>query len=190
MKLKAVAGLTKGASVLTDLLSKGEVMLILLLSSEEEKSGKLPKDGEMGETWSKEPLWVESVLLCPGQRCSSTKTHMQIRFHIKNNKTSRRTKKYFHIIKQVKHLERFSWNRNTTTDFFLFNFIFLSLFLSVCSSITSAVGSMLMSLRLSYLCSKRVNSLSKPWYLLLSSSSSACTVAPACDTDCCLLSKS
>lgn len=56
MKLRAVAGLTKGASVLQDLLSKGDVTLILLLSSEEEKSGKLPKDEEIGETGSKETL--------------------------------------------------------------------------------------------------------------------------------------
>lgn len=56
MKLRTVARLTKGASVLPGLLSKGEVTLILLLSSEEEKSGMLPKDGEMGETGSKETL--------------------------------------------------------------------------------------------------------------------------------------
>lgn len=56
MNLRAVARLTKGVSVLLDFLSNGEVTLILLLSSEEEKSGKLPKDGEIGETESKERL--------------------------------------------------------------------------------------------------------------------------------------
>lgn len=51
-----MANLTKGASMLPVLLSKGDVTLILLLSSEEEKSGKLPKDGEIGEMESKETL--------------------------------------------------------------------------------------------------------------------------------------
>lgn len=51
-----MANLTKGASMLPGLLSKGDVTLILLLSSEEEKSGKLPKDGEIGEMGSKETL--------------------------------------------------------------------------------------------------------------------------------------
>lgn len=56
MKLRVMAELTKGASVLPGLWSKGEVTLILLFSSAEEKSGKLPKDGEIGEIGSKETL--------------------------------------------------------------------------------------------------------------------------------------